>query len=376
LRRRGESIRYSVTMTAITIQGLTKKFANTTAVDHVNLEIKAGELFFLLGPSGCGKTTLLRMIAGFVMPTDGAIFFGDQNVTRTPPNKRNTGMVFQSYALWPHMTVFENVAFGLRVRKFRDPELSSRVMSALRSVRMEDFAQRKPNELSGGQQQRAALARALVIQPTVLLLDEPLSNLDAKLRLEMRSEIKRICKLTGITTIYVTHDQKEALSMADNVAVMRRGQVVQVGPPRELYERPATRFVADFLGESNFISGVTELGPAGEIMVKTDVGMIAPPRTANADGGGARPQLAPGVSVTCSIRPEGIQIKPLADEAPNILRGTCQEAIYLGDTAQLLVELPDGRAIKVQQSSPHHICKPGEAVSLKIEADSIAIIAE
>jgi len=360
-------------MTAILIQGLTKKFGGTTAVDHVDLEIKAGELFFLLGPSGCGKTTLLRMIAGFVMPTDGAIFFGTQNVTRTAPNKRNTGMVFQSYALWPHMTVFENVAFGLRVRKFKEPERSTRVMSALRSVRMDEFAQRKPNELSGGQQQRAALARALVIQPTVLLLDEPLSNLDAKLRLEMRSEIKRICTQTGITTVYVTHDQKEALSMADNVAVMRRGQVVQVGPPRELYEKPATRFVADFLGESNFITGEVARGPENSLVIKTNVGIIAPPPEKSS---AAASQLVEGKTATASIRPEGITITQEAGDLPNILHGKCQEVIYLGDTAQLLVELPDGRPIKVQQSSPHHLCKAGDAVRLKIDAEAIAIIAE
>ena len=366
-------------MTAILIQGLTKRFGSTVAVDHVNLEIKSGELFFLLGPSGCGKTTLLRMIAGFVAPNDGAIFFGDRNVTHTPPNQRNAGMVFQSYALWPHMTVFENVAFGLRVRKFREPELSARVSAALRSVRMEEFAQRKPNELSGGQQQRAALARALVIQPTVLLLDEPLSNLDAKLRLEMRSEIKRICKQTGITTVYVTHDQKEALSMADNVAVMRRGQVVQVGPPRELYDRPASRFVADFLGETNFITGTIAAAPGStgsalipsSFVVDTPVGIIAPPPPPPQ----TRQQFSLGTRVTCSVRPEGIQVVDAAgDDRPNVLRGTCQDAIYLGDTAQMLVRLPDGRSIKVQQAGAHHTCKPGEAVSLQIDAEAIAIV--
>jgi len=357
------------TMTAILIQGLTKKFGETVAVDHVNLEIKPGELFFLLGPSGCGKTTLLRMIAGFVLPTDGAIFFGNQNVSHTPPNKRNTGMVFQSYALWPHMTVFDNVAFGLRVRKFREPELTSRVMAALRSVRMDEFAQRKPNQLSGGQQQRAALARALVIQPTVLLLDEPLSNLDAKLRLEMRSEIKRICRTTGITTVYVTHDQKEALSMADNVAVMRRGQVIQVGPPRELYERPASRFVADFLGESNFIEGEIQAGSAGEPVVHTAVGLIAPPAARLAEM-----KLTTGTRVTCSIRPESLQIVTQTGQQLNRLVGQCQDVIYLGDTAQLSVKLADGTIAKALQTSPHHLHKPGDEVSLAIDAESIAIL--
>ena len=223
--------------TPITIRDLRKVFGKTVAVDQINLDIKAGDLFFLLGPSGCGKTTLLRMIAGFTDPTGGSIRFGDRDVTHTPPNKRNTGMVFQGYALWPHMTVEQNVAFGLGVRKVPTAEKSRRVAEALRAVRMEQYALRKPNELSGGQQQRVALARALVIEPTVLLLDEPLSNLDAKLRLEMRSEIKRICKQAKITGIYVTHDQKEALSMADAVAVLNQGLVVQTGGPRDLYDR-------------------------------------------------------------------------------------------------------------------------------------------
>ncbi len=241
-------------MTAITLKGITKRFGDTTAVDSVDLTINSGELFFLLGPSGCGKTTLLRMIAGFIEPTEGRMLFGERDVTWLAPNKRKAGMVFQSYALWPHMTVFDNVAYGLTVRKVPPAEKKERTQAALASVRMAEYAKRKPNQLSGGQQQRVALARALVIEPTVLLLDEPLSNLDAKLRLEMRTEIKRICTETKITTVYVTHDQKEALSMADRVAVLRDGDVKQIGPPRQLYERPTSRFVADFLGETNFIS--------------------------------------------------------------------------------------------------------------------------
>ena len=251
-----------IAMTAITLKGLTKRFGSTTAVDGVSLTIESGELFFLLGPSGCGKTTLLRMIAGFIEPTSGSVRFADRDVTLLPPNRRNTGMVFQSYALWPHMTVEENVAYGLNVRKVPATERNDRVMAALKSVHMDEYARRKPNQLSGGQQQRIALARALVIQPTVLLLDEPLSNLDAKLRLEMRWEIRRICSETKITTVYVTHDQKEALSMADNMAVLRAGKIAQIGPPRLLYERPNSRFVADFLGETNFLPAViTEVNP-------------------------------------------------------------------------------------------------------------------
>ena len=243
--------------TQIQIQNLVKVFGNgksaATAVDQLSLTIEPGELFFLLGPSGCGKTTLLRMIAGFIDPTAGTVAFNGKDVTHEAPNKRNTGMVFQSYALWPHMTVAQNVAFGLNVRKVPNPEKDQRVLDALAAVQMEEYADRKPTQLSGGQQQRVALARALVIKPDVLLLDEPLSNLDAKLRNDLRLQIRQICKDSGITTVYVTHDQKEALSMADRVALLRKGQIVQLGTPRELYRAPNTRFVAEFLGETNLI---------------------------------------------------------------------------------------------------------------------------
>ena len=221
-------------MLAVTIEGLTKRFGDFTALDQINLRIEPGELFFLLGPSGCGKTTLLRHIAGFYLPDEGRILFGEQDVTRVPPHRRDTGMMFQSYALWPHLTVAQNVAFGLEERKRPRAEIKERVAAALASVRMENFGDRKINQLSGGQQQRVALARALVIRPRCLLLDEPLSNLDAKLRGEMRQEIRRVCKEFGLTAIYVTHDQKEALSIADRLAVLEAGRLAQVGTPREV----------------------------------------------------------------------------------------------------------------------------------------------
>src|SRR5476649_900365 len=249
-------------MISIRIQQLTKRFGAVTALHHLDLTIEPGELFFLLGPSGCGKTTLLRSMAGFYIPEEGKIFFGDQDVTRLAPHKRNTGMMFQSYALWPHMTVAENVAFGLEERKVARPEITRRVGEALESVRMGQYADRRPNQLSGGQQQRVALARALVIRPQCLLLDEPLSNLDAKLRLEMRAEIRRVCKEFKLTTVYVTHDQKEALSISDRMAILEGGHILQVGTPREVYGRPKRKTVAHFIGETDFIPGRV-LGAAG-----------------------------------------------------------------------------------------------------------------
>src|SRR6059058_5957216 len=237
----------------VSIRNLIKRFGKTAVLQDISLEIASQELFFLLGPSGCGKTTLLRLIAGFYQPDAGQLFFGDKPMSGVPPHRRNAGMVFQNYALWPHLTVAENVAYGLEVRAVSASEKKQRVAEALGIVQMEKYADRAPNELSGGQQQRVALARALVIKPDVLLLDEPLSNLDARLRLEMREEIRRIHAQTKITTIYVTHDQKEALSLADRIAVMRQGQIEQIGAPRSLYRAPANRFVADFIGETNWL---------------------------------------------------------------------------------------------------------------------------
>src|SRR5690348_16911119 len=258
-------------MISIRIQQLTKRFGAVTALQHLDLTIEPGELFFLLGPSGCGKTTLLRCLAGFYIPDEGKIFFGDEDVTRLAPHKRNTGMMFQSYALWPHMSVAENVAFGLEERKVPRDEIKRRVREALESVRMAQYAERRPNQLSGGQQQRVALARALVVRPRCLLLDEPLSNLDAKLRLEMRTEIRRVCKEFKLTTVYVTHDQKEALSISDRMAILEAGRVLQVGTPREIYRRPARKTVAHFIGETDFLAGEVEGVIEGRIVVRTPI---------------------------------------------------------------------------------------------------------
>ncbi|MCD8481307.1 MAG: ABC transporter ATP-binding protein [Verrucomicrobia bacterium] len=334
-------------MISVSVRGVVKRFGDTVALNSVNVEIEPGELFFLLGPSGCGKTTLLRCLAGFYIPEGGAVYFGDDDVTRLEPHKRNTGMMFQSYALWPHMTVAENVAFGLEQRKVGKAEIQQRVKEALESVQMGSYASRKPNQLSGGQQQRIALARALVIRPRCLLLDEPLSNLDAKLRLEMRSEIRRVCKEFKLTTIYVTHDQKEALSIADRMAVLESGNILQVGTPQQIYKRPRTRFVADFIGETNFIRGTVRASGAGMVAVDTEFGLFnGVPADAEAE-----PQV--GSEVTLSIRPECIRIDTMpADE--NCIAGEIGEAIYYGELGQYQF-VNQGHKLKVFELNPRFL---------------------
>ncbi|MBI5769050.1 MAG: ABC transporter ATP-binding protein [Verrucomicrobia bacterium] len=334
-------------MIAIRVEKLTKRFGSTLALHGLDLAIAPGELFFLLGPSGCGKTTLLRSLAGFHVPDEGRIRFGEEDVTRLEPHKRNTGMMFQSYALWPHMTVAENVAFGLEERRVPRDEITRRVGEALESVRMGTYAARKPNELSGGQQQRVALARALVIRPRCLLLDEPLSNLDARLRLEMRAEIRRVCKESGLTTVYVTHDQKEALSIADRMAILEHGRVLQVGAPREVYRQPVCRTVANFIGETDFITGKLTALEAGRAQVETPCG-----RFEGVLGNPAQPPAA-GAIVTLSVRPECWK---LSREAPdtNAVKGRVGEAVYLGEVAQYGF-VAGGQTLKILELNPRFI---------------------
>ena len=321
----------------ISFQNVSKSYGDLLVVDDLSLEIAAGELFFLLGPSGCGKTTLLRCLAGFLIPESGRIFIGDRDVTNLPPSRRDTGMVFQSYALWPHLTVWENVAFGLEVRKLPKAEKEGRVEEALAVVRMADLGRQKPNQLSGGQQQRVALARALVVQPTCLLLDEPLSNLDAKLRLEMRREIRRICKKAGLTAVYVTHDQKEALSIADRLADMQGGRIQQCGPPDKVYRRPVNRFVAQFLGETNFFDGqIAAIDSDGRAEIQTPQGVIVSEALPDSP-------IAVGQQVTVSIRPETIRLGEPAAGALNVFDGAIQETVYLGELAEHEISLGNGK---------------------------------
>jgi iron(III) transport system ATP-binding protein len=338
-------------MISIRIEKLTKKFGAVTALNELDLSIEQGELFFLLGPSGCGKTTLLRCIAGFYIPDHGKVYFGDEDVTRLAPHKRNTGMMFQSYALWPHMTVAENVAFGLEERRLPTSEVRRRVGEALESVHMGAFSERSPNQLSGGQQQRVALARALVIRPRCLLLDEPLSNLDAKLRLEMRMEIRRVCKEFNVTTVYVTHDQKEALSVSDRMAILDAGRVLQVGTPQEIYRRPGSRVVADFIGETNFISGTLISVSGGGARIATPLGEF--------DGvlGGAAMQRTAGSKVTVSVRPECWTLTQEPAGA-NGVRGRIASSLYLGENAQYDFVSGD-TTLKILELNPRFVGRTG-----------------
>ena len=354
-------------MIDIRIEQLSKHYGSVAALDAVSLAIEPGEIFFLLGPSGCGKTTLLRCLAGFCLPDAGAIYFGNDEVTRLPAHLRRTGMVFQNYALWPHKTVAENVAFGLEELGVTRDEIRRRVGDALSSVRMDAFAQRGIHELSGGQQQRVALARALVVRPRCLLLDEPLSNLDAKLRLEMRTEIRRICKEAGLTAVYVTHDQKEALSIADRVAVLRDGRVCQVGTPDTIYRRPASRFVADFVGETNFLEA--EIMPSGV----GENGLIA-----NAEGlcfqtAAKAGDYKAGDRVTLSIRPEAWRFSQQPAEI-NQVSGLIEEAVYLGEMAQYqVVPEPGGVALKVYEINPRHVAVGGPCI-LSVAPEDVVVL--
>ena len=311
-------------MSEVTLKNLTKVYGTNTVVDHIDLTVPDGTLTSILGPSGCGKTTTLRMIAGFEVPQDGDILFDGVSVAKTPVNKRGIGMVFQSYALFPHMTVYQNVAYGLEQQKVKGEELKTRVMEALAMVHMEEYASRKPKQLSGGQQQRVALARALVIRPRVLLLDECLSALDKKLRVEMQAELRRILEECGVTTFFVTHDQEEAMTLSDNIVVMNNGIIEQTGSPYEVYEHPRNRFVASFLGKANFFGGrVTQAGEHTAVLETAEGVFSIPCQGAQA-----------GETVTYAVRPEKIQ---MAAQGKG-LAGTVTSVVYSGSSTSYRVQ--------------------------------------
>jgi iron(III) transport system ATP-binding protein len=344
----------------VAVHDLTKRFGPAAVVARASFAIGEGELFTLLGPSGCGKTTLLRLIAGFYTPDEGEVRFDDKRVNEVPPHERGIGMVFQNYALWPHMKVFDNVAYGLRLRKQGHADIGRRVEGILEKVRLAGLGDRYPGQLSGGQQQRVALARALVLNPRILLLDEPLSNLDAKIRIQVRAEIRKLQQELGITTVYVTHDQEEALTLSDRIAVFNQGRVFQVGAPKELYERPLSRFVADFIGINNLLDGTVRAvdAAAGRLRVDTALGEIGALMDA---------PLAAGERCVVCVRPENIEIGA-AEAAPerNVVKGAIAFAAYLGNTLRYDVDLGSGVTFKSDNRDPwhHREIATGTAVAL------------
>jgi iron(III) transport system ATP-binding protein len=351
-------------VSSVVLRGLTKRFGEAVALDNVSLEIEHGTLVCLLGPSGCGKTTALRLLAGFVEPTAGEIVLGDRIVsspTRTlPPERRNVSMVFQSYALWPHMTVAQNIGYGLELRKLDRGAIARKVEAILATARLGELAERYPAELSGGQQQRVSLARALIVEPETLLLDEPLSNLDANLREEMRFEVRRLHDAYRYTTVYVTHDQSEAMTTADLIAVMNAGRIEQIGSPREVYERPRSEFVARFLGGSNIVRAAaldaTHVAFAGSLL--------------GCDGA----NLVAGAEVSLSVRQHDIGIVADRPRSDNAVEGTVVRNVFLGSTRDYMVEAKDGTQLRVT-AAPGEDFAPGTAVWLTLPPDKCRVLA-
>ncbi len=350
----------------IHLEQLTKQFGDVTAVDGIDLKMPGGEFFTMVGPSGCGKTTTLRMIAGFERPTSGRIVLDDVDVAQVPPHKRKVNTVFQSYALFPHLNVADNVGFGLKYKKLTKGEHQKRVAEALDLVQLADYGKRKPSQLSGGQQQRVALARALVLTPEVLLLDEPLGALDARLRKDLQVELKTLQAELGITFVFVTHDQEEALTMSDRVAVMNGGQVEQAGSPREMYEEPATLFVADFLGVSNLISADASPESGG-------CALRVGERTLRATSGATESRG----EVKAMIRPERVGVEPQGGAGENRLPGLVERAVYVGSAHELHVRIIGGDLLKatVQNDGSAFPYGEGTAVTLHLPPDAVRVLA-
>lgn len=358
-------------MDAIRVESIVKKFGKVLALDQASITINQGELFFLLGSSGCGKTTLLRCIAGLENPDEGRILFDDKDVTQVPTHKREAAMVFQSYALWPHMSVGENIAFGLEERKVNRDEIDEQVEEVLKMVHLEGYADRRIDQMSGGQQQRVALARALVVKPTCLLLDEPLSNLDAQLRTEMREEIRRIVKDHDLTAIYVTHDQEEALSMADRIAVMNAGQVIQVGTPDEIYRNPINSHVAGFIGHTNFLEAVVTRSIWDDAHLSVQVSSAAGPFEGHVTLKGWRP--AEGEKVLISIRPEAFHTYH-GGVPVNRITGHVEDRVYLGSNVQYKVRGEGEHLWNVMELNPSEMRGYNEPVILSVQAYDVVIL--
>jgi iron(III) transport system ATP-binding protein len=354
--------------TSMVLEALTKKFASrdgmgeVTAVDQVSLTIQKGEFVTLLGPSGCGKTTTLRLIAGFELPSSGKLVLEGQDITNQAPNKRDMALVFQSYALFPHMNVFDNVAYGLHLRKLSRAEIQRRVDATLDMIGLGQLGKRRPNQLSGGQQQRVALARALVMEPRVLLFDEPLSNLDAKMRVQMRGEIHRLQRRLNITTIYVTHDQIEAMAMSDRIVVMNLGRIEQIGTPEEIYRCPQSHFVADFIGRANFVAA-TCTEKHGEMVTLSVFGTSVTLRTAV--------PVAPGGQASVLLRPEAIKLR----SDPSLPQATIEQTMYLGSEIEYVILL-DGQRLTVSENDPRvsQIFAEGEKVGVSFITEALHVL--
>jgi iron(III) transport system ATP-binding protein len=358
----------AIVMETISTEALVKNFGTIVALDRVSLRIAAGELFFLLGPSGCGKSTLLRCIAGLELPDSGVVRFGGRDVTRVPPHQRETAMVFQSYALWPHLSVAQNIAFGLEQRRIPKTEIQRRVEAALTLVQLPGFGPRAIDQMSGGQQQRVSLARALVVKPKCLLLDEPLSNLDAKLRIEMRHEIRSIVKSNGLTAIYVTHDQEEALAMADRMAILAHGRISQIGTPEAIYRTPLCADVASFIGETNLIPGVVLEYDKPTATVETAAGILS--------GRVSDPAWQPtaGTPAQLSIRPEAWRLHP--EPGDKAVAGKITGRSYLGQSIQYWIATAAGLQ-QVVTMNPQHMHQAGEAtIHLHVRQDDVVVLEE
>lgn len=357
-------------MSNLKLVSILKKYGKVIAIDNLNLEVQDGELVTLLGPSGCGKTTTLRTISGFLTPDSGDIYINDRRITDIPPERRGIGLVFQNYALWPHMTVFQNLAFGLQMRKVPKDEIKKRVKQHLETVRLEEYENRYPRELSGGQQQRVAVARALVLEPDILLLDEPLSNLDALLREKMRFEIARIHKESGVTTVYVTHDQTEAMVISDRIIILNKGRIMQQGKPKEIYENPSNKFVASFMGNTSFING-TVVGSNGKYtLVQTNDGLTIY---------GIGKKVKKGENVVITVRPEDVKFILTSNvssdlKSNNLFSVEIERESYIGDVIDYQLKLKNW-SIRAKSAVSTKI-KEGEMVKIYLDPDKMPILSE